>query len=351
MIHTRLLYRGGLESRLFYYMSYFHEKGHAVTVCVGKRDPAVQVPEGVEVKRFRVRWLPKIFRAWFFDRLLRRYFSTHDFDLRVSLGRTTCHDALIVAGNHRAFLKAVGRRGGGISDLLQEMMDDRSYRAPGVLLAASEMLRDQMVEFHGIPPERIRILYPPTDARIFHPGLKSRRTEFRRKHGFGPGRRSFLFVSANHDLKGLPILLQVFSELADLPVELLVVGGKPVRTALPHVRHLGFVREPEEIYAAGDFTLLPSKYDSFGQVVTESLLCGTPVIVSGMTGAKAIVRAGEGIVVDSFTPAAWKAAILQALDMTFHIDPDLARHNGLRFEDHMARILECAGAARIGQGG
>ncbi len=347
LIHTRLLYRGGLESRLIAYMRYLHAQGHKVTICVWKRDPTVEIPEGVEIRLFRLRWLPKMFRAWVYDKRLCRYFASEQFDLRISLGRTTCHDAMIVAGNHLGFLQAMGRKPRGIDDRLQIMMDGRSYKAPGVLLPASEMLRDQMLAFHEVDPSKIQILYPPTDGKRFHRELKARKAEFRKKHGFAEGKRTFLLISANHGLKGLPILMQVFDSLQHLPIELVVAGGKKEESGLPNVRHIGFVRETEELYAAGDFTLLASLYDSFGQVVTESLLCDTPVIVSSMTGAKAIVGPKEGIIVETFEVADWKAAILKALETEFDIDPELAKHKGLLFEDHMTRLLDCAGAGRL----
>lgn len=346
LIHTRLQYRGGLESRLLAYMRYLHAQGNAVTVCVWKHDPEVQVPEGVEVRLFRLRWLPKALRVWFYDRQLCRFFSKNSFDLRLSLGRTTCHDAMIVAGNHLGFLAAMGRKPRGIDDRLQIRQDSRSYQAPGILLAASEMLRDQMLHYHSVDPAKIQVLYPPTDAQRFHAGLKAQKAAYRKKHGFAEGKRSFLLISANHALKGLPILMAVFAQLQHLPIELLVAGGAAMDSGLDNVRHLGFVRETEELYAAGDFTVLASRYDSFGQVVTESLLCGTPVVVSQMTGAKAIVGPGEGIVVASFEVADWKAAILRALDTAFAIDPDLTVHKGLSFEDHMQRLLACAGSGK-----
>ncbi len=347
LIHTRLQYKGGLESRLIAYMRYLHAHGHAVTVCVWRREADVQVPDGVQVELFKLRWLPKVFRAWFFDRKLNRYFAENAFDLRISLGRTTSHDAMIVAGNHLGFLEAMGRKPRGIGDRLQILMDGKAYAAPGVLLPASEMLREQMLAHHVVNPAKIQVLYPPTDGQRFHRGLKDRKAEFRKKHGFAEGKRTFLLISANHILKGLPILMKVFAQLQHLPIELVVAGGEIVDSSLPNVRHIGFVRETEELYAAGDYSILASRYDSFGQVVTESLLCNTPVIVSMMTGAKAIVGPGEGIVVDSFEVVDWKAAVLKALETTFDIDPELAAHHGLLFEDHMQKLLSCAGAGSV----
>lgn len=342
LIHTRLIYRGGLESRLLAYMKYLHEAGHQVTICVYKRDSNVQVPKGVEVKRFKLRWLPKMFRAWVFDRRLRKYFEQEKFDFRLSLGRTTCHDAMIVAGNHLGFLDAMGKNRKSLDDRIQIKLDDLAYRAHGILLPASEMISEQLAHFHQVPASKMQILYPPTDNKRFHIGLKTKKLEFREKYGFSTNKKSFLLISANHNLKGLPILLEVFRALQDLPIELLVAGGHSFDSGLSNVRHLGFVKETEELYAAGDFTILASRYDAFGQVVTESLFCNTPVIVSKMTGAKAIVGPNEGIIVDSFAVEDWKNAILMALKTEFKIEPNLAKNKGLVFEAHMQKILNCA---------
>lgn len=52
--------------------------------------------------------------------------------------------------------------------------------------------------------------------------------------------------------------------------------------------------------ANSDCLLLPSKFDSFGMVVAEAMACGTPAIVSNMTGSKAIIEhfPGSGWIIE-----------------------------------------------------
>jgi glycosyltransferase involved in cell wall biosynthesis len=50
------------------------------------------------------------------------------------------------------------------------------------------------------------------------------------------------------------------------------------------VRYIGYVKEIEDGYRAADFTILASKYEPFGLVGIESVMCGTPVIFSSNIG-------------------------------------------------------------------
>ena len=138
------------------------------------------------------------------------------------------------------------------------------------------------------------------------------------------------------------MLEKVFASLNSDEVELLVAGAQPVNSNLPNFRSLGFIKETEELYAAADFTLLASRYDAFGQVVSESLLCGTPVIVSHRTGAKTLVTPQNGIVVESLKVADWLTAIREAIARNFQIDPAHILRNGINLHDHMSVLLKCA---------
>lgn len=74
----------------------------------------------------------------------------------------------------------------------------------------------------------------------------------------------------------------------------------------PHTdmfRTLGLLHNPQDLadfYAACDVVLLPSRSDCYPSVLPEALICGTPIIVNNIPGARAIVHeTGAGVVIDT----------------------------------------------------
>ena len=87
-------------------------------------------------------------------------------------------------------------------------------------------------------------------------------------------------------------------------VHLLIAGNGPLRGDLGalgehgvggRVHFLGRVSPPRKVYTAADLTLFPSDAGSetFGSVVAESALCGTPVLRSRTEGHGVQIRDGE----------------------------------------------------------
>ena len=64
---------------------------------------------------------------------------------------------------------------------------------------------------------------------------------------------------------------------------LAVASRRPIEH--PRVVNVGFHADVEKCYAAADATILASKYEAFGLVAVESILCGTPSLLSETCGA------------------------------------------------------------------
>ena len=84
----------------------------------------------------------------------------------------------------------------------------------------------------------------------------------------------------------------------DLPGSKVVVGDGPLLPALrrrfPDAHYAGarFGAALAASFAGADATVFPSRTDTFGLVVLESLACGTPVAAHPVTGPRDILREG-----------------------------------------------------------
>jgi glycosyltransferase involved in cell wall biosynthesis len=99
---------------------------------------------------------------------------------------------------------------------------------------------------------------------------------------------------------------------------LLSVGGsEPKISGLPllHLGRINHDRMLSIIYSAADVFVIPSLQESFGQTVTESLACGTPVVGFDTGGIPDMVRPGiTGYLAPVGNAAELGAAIARVLD-------------------------------------
>lgn len=114
----------------------------------------------------------------------------------------------------------------------------------------------------------------------------------------GVGERDFLLLHVGrfHRQKGQDVLLEAVAALgagfSDLRVVL--VGDGPDRSAArdlacrlgvaDRVRFAGPTAEPEQLYAAADAFVFPSRYEAFGMALLEAMAAGLPTAVSEVGG-------------------------------------------------------------------
>lgn len=339
ILHYRLIRRGGLETRLLNYLEEFSRKGHHTTVFCAKRDHNIPLPPNVEVRRLHLGIMLKPFRAWYFSYKAQRAIAPLDFDFVLSLGRTQSQDAVLMPGGHLGYMAALGKKWKSLSDHMQILLDRNAYQSSRLIFAASQMMKEELIEKFGIQEKKIRLLYPPLNPEKFNQELRPQRASLRESFGISPKQKAFVFVSTSHFRKGLDVLLKIFSQLDSQKYLLLIAGLPKVNSKLSNVRYLSFIEDPRALYTAADFMILPARYEPFGQVVAESLACGTPVLLSDMVGAKDIVGPNEGIVVSSSAISDWVKIIKTNADRSFVITEDFAEAQKLSLEKHVSKIL------------
>lgn len=340
LIHYRLLRKGGLESRLFNYIRYFTEQGHDVHLIVSKIDPSIKIDDSVTVHQIDLKRVPKPVRMWFFNSGLKKVMNRNQFDLSLSLGRTSHQELVLCPGTHLGYMDALDMKFSGPIDRMNIYLDKLAYRDSKLILAASEKIQEELEQFAQVPSSKIRVLYPPTDTVVFNQSGIELKNKLREEFGFSDTKKSLLFVTTGNHLKGYAFLLELMAQLQDEPIELVVAGVRPMKSDLANVKYLGYVEDVNRLMWAADALIHPAKYEAYAQVVSEALLCGLPVIVSDRVGAKSVVTEDVGRVVNGFNHSDWINTIKSVLENQWNIDPDFPNRYGLSVQQHCEKILE-----------
>ncbi|HNX23079.1 MAG TPA: glycosyltransferase [Spirochaetota bacterium] len=106
-----------------------------------------------------------------------------------------------------------------------------------------------------------------------------------------------LYVGRISDEKGVNELPFIYSRVKEeLPDVQLVIAGKgpeedKLKAAMPDVQFLGWVEHNSlpDIYSAADILILPSRFDTFGNVIVEAFSCGCPVVSYNTKGPRDII--------------------------------------------------------------
>lgn len=332
---------GGMERQAQYVVEGLAERGLRVTVFAKKCKPGQASPDGLDgVVKISHPWLPNKLRDHFFSRAVDRERRERGLDLIISCNRIENADIVVSAGCRSDYLVGMGWKA-GFFDRLHIEMERKQFGRARHVLAVSQAMRKDLVEKHGIPEERVRVLYPAIDRERFTPVDAGERERLRRRFGFAPGRKTFLFPSRNHVFKGLALVWDFFAK-TDLPVDL-VVAGDPAKEA-NNIRSLGYVSDMESLYRAADFTILASRYETFGMVAVESVLCGTPVLFSERAGSCEVIREPALYKIRYDDPGLLERTVRRALDLDREAAGDLARCIGYdcgrsHFVDELAALL------------
>jgi UDP-glucose:(heptosyl)LPS alpha-1,3-glucosyltransferase len=191
-------------------------------------------------------------------------------------------------------------------------LDKKQYAHKNVsrIIAISEMIKDDIIKYHNVNPQKITVIYNGVDIQRFNPAIKKKFREIVRRKLFISEEFVILYVSNNFRLKGLSTLIEAIGELKKYHKNLkaLIIGrGEKSRycklarklDCMENMIFLGHVNGIERYYAASDLYVHPTFYDSCSLVVTEALASGLPVITTRYDGASGVIDDGvDGFVLE-----------------------------------------------------
>ncbi|MEK9501819.1 glycosyltransferase family 4 protein [Gaopeijia maritima] len=174
----------------------------------------------------------------------------------------------------------------------------RFHAAADLTVCPSHATRKDLAErgFH----ERLKIWGRGVDAELFHP---SRRDPALRASMAPDAEVVLLYVGRIAPEKKVELLVEAFPEIrarSEKTVALVFVGGgpalEPLRERAPEGVHFAGYQRGEALarhYASADVFLFGSDTETFGQVVTEALSSGLPVVAPARGGVTDTVIPGE----------------------------------------------------------
>lgn len=338
IIHRQYRKRGGTEAYLFDLLFGFLQAGDQVDVFVYQIDKNTPVPESCQIHKTNLLFIPKKIKKYAFTLWPAKQFNKNHYDLSLSLISTLSQDMSVYVGVHAAYMKTKRRSFmPNLIDRLECFLEKKSFKNSKWIVASSNKIKNEIQNFYTVDTKKIVVIYPPIDTNKFNSSLRIHRDTYRSQFNFDPKKIYFLFPSTGHERKGLPELVEAFSNLSDT-YQLIVVGSSPRMKLPPSAQYVGFANEMEKLYVACDFTILPSKYDPFGLVVSESLQCQTPVIISRQVGAGELLDSNEGVILDTINPTTIINTIQGIERRHFKVEPDFAKRHGLSIEQHINKI-------------
>lgn len=215
---------------------------------------------------------------------------------------------------HRsAYQVMVGRRH-GLNQALQRVNPyhvvrlalERQLLSPGgyaSIIALSERIKAEILEFYDVPEADIRVQPHGYDAGMFNVARREElREPMRAQLGYRDGDEVVLFVGNELERKGFDTLVEATARLEDRPIRLLVVGrvdpeqyGSLIdRHGLrDRVQFTGSTDDVGPYHAAADAFALPTRYEPWGLVIVEALASGLPTVTTRLAGAGEAVQDGR----------------------------------------------------------
>lgn len=231
----------------------------------------------------------------------------------------TAHTLAAVKNSHRASTDAAESDARRICE--QQLVDNAD-----LLVVNTEHERAELAAHYDAEHERIVVVPPGADTRLFSPGTDRNTERARRELGVPLHAKVISFVGRLQEFKGPQVLIRAVAELMEqeppYTLRVLLCGGasgagSSVEYYRSMVREAGLScvvrflspRPPEElvaVYQAADVVACPSYNESFGLAALEAQATGTPVVAARAGGLAVAVADGQtGRLVQGHDPKDW----------------------------------------------
>lgn len=201
-----------------------------------------------------------------------------------------------------------------------------SAKSADGIITISQKVRQDIVKYYRILPEKIAVTYLAIDHNTFRPRDKSDIARIRKKYNLPE--RFMLYPASSLPHKNHERLLLAYKKIRerwkDMKLVLIGARDKGYDVIAEKINNLGLQDDvvflgwlPFEdiplLYCASGVFVFPSLHEGFGIPILEAMGCGVPVICSGIEPIKEI--AGNGaLFVDPYNPENIAEGVLSVLE-------------------------------------
>ena len=215
-----------------------------------------------------------------------------------------------------------------------KQMEMMSMACADSIIAVSQAVRDELEQSYSFTRGKIRVVHNGSDTTLFSPGAKT-------------DTPTVLFVGRFVEQKGFDLLPEVFASLSQRHpgLRFRIIGTGPLQESV--VRRLeerGLAHQTTfydfssqdtvlALYREATVVVMPSRFEPFGLVATESMATATPVVASRVSGLAEIITDGEdGFLVSPDDVHGFANAVSRLLT-----DPRLAQKIGVQARESATR--------------
>lgn len=303
---------GGISYHLSYLYDEMGKLGHDVTVITGKCPESDKVSSDLCPNDIDVHTVPFGSRRGHhirFSIALRRFlagFNTSAYDVALLHTPipfpldiptvTKYHDCEREERKYRPSQSLSKKALDKLVDPTRRWNDQRSLSVSDHAIFVSSLCRDAWQNHYNVSCV-CDVIHNGVDLDVFYPRSKERHQQ------------EYILFVGNAERKGISRVLD-FAENA--PYEVWMIGPSQIKQS--NTKALGRV-SPEELahlYSDAITTIHPAHFEAFGNIILESLACGTPVVATEGCGAAEIIDESCGVITEDLHDGVGKANDLQS---------------------------------------
>lgn len=206
---------------------------------------------------------------------------------------------LTIHGHLSRFIKGDDSLKGKSKSSLNKLLIKIFYPMANKLVAVSSGVKEDLFLNFGIPKEKTVVIGNPVDLDRIHGGAKDELKDLY----FLEDLPVIISCGRLASVKNYSLLLRAMKiVMQEVDLKLVLIGdGRELNklTQLSEeiniskdVSFLGYKSNPFKYISRADIFVLPSDNEGFGNVIVESMACGTPVISTRTVGAEEIITDG-----------------------------------------------------------